>query len=140
MIITLVPQYLAKEGSEFFFIGPLKECGTCNLKNVCYNLKPNKKYKVVKSREKEHKCFIHPNNKVITVEVEEMHRQVMVPRKYAKEGAIISYKRVECDNIKCPFSSICIFNSVPEDAKLKILTVKSGKCPLNFGLVEAEVE
>lgn len=140
MIITLVPEYLAKSGSEFEFVSPLKECGTCNLRNVCYNLKTNHQYRVIKSREKEHKCLIHPNNRVITVEVEELDRSIMIPKRYAKEGAIVAYKRVDCQNISCEFSSICIFNTVPNESKVKISKIKGGKCPLNYGLVEAEIE
>ena len=67
--------------------------------SVCYNLNVNSYYEVTKTRGKEHKCFVHPGDKVFTVEVTEKKRTIMLPKKIAKEGAIVTYKHTKCDKI-----------------------------------------
>ncbi len=140
MIITLVPKYLNKEGSTFQFISPLKECSTCNLRNVCYNLNVNSYYKVTKVRGKEHNCFIHEGNKVYTVEVQEEKKPIMIQRRMAKEGAIITYKHTKCDYYECPFADECILNLVKDESKVKVLSIRGNKCPKGYDLVEADIE
>ncbi|MCL4334099.1 MAG: UPF0179 family protein [Candidatus Thermoplasmatota archaeon] len=139
MIITLVPKNLSKEGSVFQYFSPAQECNVCNLKNVCHNLKPGGYYRVVKFREKEHKCFIHEGDKVYTVEVKEEERSLMIPRKIAKEGAKVTYKRPDCEEYSCKFASICILSYTKDKSKLTVNNVLEGKCPSGFDLVEAKI-
>lgn len=140
MVITLVPKNLTKEGSVFQYFSPAQECNVCNLKNVCHNLKPGSYYRTVKFREKEHKCFIHEGDKVYTVEVEEEERSLMIPKKIAKEGAKVTYKRPDCDDYSCKYADICILSYMKDKSKLKVNNVLDGKCPSGFDLVEAKIE
>ncbi len=140
MIITLVPDYLNKEGSIFQFVSPLKECSVCNLRNVCYNLNVNSYYEVTKTRGKEHKCFVHPGDKVFTVEVTEKKRTIMLPRKIAKEGAIVTYKHTKCDNFDCELADRCILNMIKDESKIKVQRIGEAKCPDGYDLVEADFE
>ncbi|MEL9914292.1 MAG: UPF0179 family protein [Thermoplasmatales archaeon] len=140
MIITLVPSSLNASGKVFQYIGPAPECNVCNLKNVCHNLKPGELYVVVKSREKEHKCYIHEDNKVFTVEVDEMERSLMIPKTIAKEGAKVTYKKPDCDDFDCPLAEICILSFAKDRSKIKIEKLLSRKCPRGLGLVEASIQ
>lgn len=139
MVITLVPKNLTKEDSVFQYFSPAQECNVCNLKNVCHNLKPGSYYKVLKFREKEHKCFIHEGDKVYTVEVEEAERTIMIPKKIAKEGAKVTYNRPDCDDYDCNFADICILSYMKDRSKIKVDSVLQSKCPRGYGLIEARI-
>ena len=140
MVITLVPKNLTKEGSVFQYFSPAQECNVCNLKNVCHNLKPGSYYKTVKFRNKEHKCFIHEGDKVYTVEVIEEERRIMLPKKIAKEGAKVTYKKPECDDFECQFAGICILSYTKDKSKFTVNTLLVNKCPRGYDLVEAKIE
>ncbi len=140
MVITLVPKNLTKEGSVFQYFSPAQECNVCNLKNVCHNLTPGSHYSVTKFREKEHKCFIHEGDKVYTVEVEEVERSVMIPRKIAKEGAKVTYRKPDCDDYECKFSEICILSFTKDRSKVKINSIADQTCPRGYDLIEAKIE
>ncbi len=140
MVITLVPKNLTKVGSAFQYFSPAQECNVCNLKNVCHNLKPGSYYRIVKFREKEHKCFIHEGDKVYTVEVEELERSIMIPKKIAKEGAKVTYKRPECDDYECDFANICILSYTKDKSKFTVNSILENKCPRGYDLVEAKIE
>ena len=71
VLVTLVGEQLAVEGEEFTYLGSNNECRNCQLKTVCFNLKPGRKYRITKLRDKHHDCNIH-EGKVIVVEVEEL--------------------------------------------------------------------
>ncbi len=139
MIITLVPKNLAKEGSVFQYFAPAQECNVCNLKNVCHNLTPRSYYRVAGFREKDHKCFIHEGDRVYTVEVEEVGRQLMVSRKSAKEGAKVTYKKPDCDDFGCKLSDICILSYTKDGSKIKINSVIDERCPRGYDLVGANI-
>lgn len=140
MIITLVPKNLTKEGSVFQYFAPAQECNVCNLKNVCHNLTPRSYYRVVKFRSKDHKCFIHQDDKVYTVEVMEEERHLMIPKKIAKEGAKVTYKKPECDDYSCKFSDTCILSYTTDNSKIKVNSILDGKCPRGYDLIEAKIE
>ena len=140
MVITLVPKNLTKEGAVFQYFSPAQECNVCNLKNVCHNLTPGSYYRVVKFREKEHKCFIHEADKVYTVEVKEEVRSIMIPKKISKEGAKVTYKRPDCDDYFCQHADICILSYMKDKSKIKVSSVQDGKCPRGYGLVEVKIE
>ncbi|MEM0127592.1 MAG: UPF0179 family protein [Thermoplasmatales archaeon] len=140
MIITLVPDSMTNSGTIFQYLGPAPECNVCNLKNVCHNLKPGEYYKVLKSRGKEHKCYIHEDNRVFTVEVDEADRTLMIPKTIAKEGAKVTYRKPDCDDIECSLAPICILSFAKDRSKINVEKVLSRKCPKGLGLVEATVQ
>jgi|YelNatPaOPRAMG01_1025707.scaffolds.fasta_scaffold00117_65 uncharacterized protein (UPF0179 family) len=140
MVITLVPKNMATEGSRFQYFSSAPECGICNLRNVCHNLKAGAYYVVTKSREKEHDCFIHQGGKVYTVEVEEERRHLMIQKKVAREGAKVTYKYPECDDYDCKFANICILSFTKNQSKVKVNSIGENSCPRGYGLVEADVE
>lgn len=140
MVITLVPKNMAIKGARFQYFSPASECGVCNLRNVCHNLKSGSYYSVTKSREKEHNCFIHQGDKVYTVEVEEEERHLMISKRIAKEGAKATYKYPDCDDYDCQLADICILSYTKDQAKIKISAVGKEKCPRGYNLIEADIE
>ena len=74
-LVTLIGERLADKDKEFIYIGPNNECKNCKLKTVCFNLKPGKKYKITKIRDKRHNCNIHAGNAIV-VEVQELNRAI----------------------------------------------------------------
>lgn len=49
VLVTLIGEDLAVEGGEFTYMGSSNECRSCQLKTVCFNLKPGRRYRIVKS-------------------------------------------------------------------------------------------
>ena len=71
VLVTLIGEHLAVEGEEFTYLGANNECRNCQLKTVCFNLKPGRKYRITKLRDKHHECDVHEGD-VVVVEVEEL--------------------------------------------------------------------
>ena len=86
-MITLIGIDLAKEGQEFIFLGPAKECDECRFKSSCVGkLEVNRKYVVTGIKENEQKCPVHSGGKVIPVEVERAEIDVLTTSKNIFEG------------------------------------------------------
>ena len=122
-MITLIGKALAEEGLEFQYRGPLMECRTCKLKNVCFNLDEGKWYRITKIRDKEHDCKIHEGGKVVTVEVEEIPVPIIISAKNVVEGETITYKPVNCRDAKCEYYPLCHPIGLREGDKIKIVKV-----------------
>ncbi|OYT60348.1 hypothetical protein B6U71_00955 [Euryarchaeota archaeon ex4484_178] len=122
-MITLIGKALAEEGLEFQYRGPLMECRTCKLKNVCFNLDEGKWYRITKIRDKEHDCKIHEGGKVVTVEVEEIPVPIIISAKNVVEGETITYKPVSCRDTKCEYYPLCHPIGLREGDKIKIVKV-----------------
>lgn len=101
VIITVVNENNAKIGYEFVKQGLSEECLKCPLKHVCIDrLEEGRIYQVVMIRKKEHYCKLI-NSKVRVVGVIESNVVCTIPTKMAFEGAIITYNRIKCDEVKC---------------------------------------
>ena len=82
-LITLIGNALAEENAEFTYIKANNECRNCKLKTVCFNLKPGRRYKITKIREKTHHCDVHEGY-VVVVEVEEQPIETTLEKKLPK--------------------------------------------------------
>ncbi|HHE75586.1 MAG TPA: UPF0179 family protein [Candidatus Aciduliprofundum boonei] len=122
-MITLIGQSLAKEGFEFQYRGPLLECRSCKLKNVCFNLDEGKWYRITKVRDKEHECKIHEGGKVVTVEVEEIPVPIAISTKNVVEGETIAYKPINCKEYACEYYHFCHPLGLRDGFKIKIVKV-----------------
>jgi uncharacterized protein (UPF0179 family) len=105
VLVTLVGEQLAVEDEEFTYLGSNSECRNCQLKTVCFNLKPGRSYRITKLREKNHDCNLH-EGKVVVVEVEELPMTVAVPEEFP-EGKTTAVKKQTCKNIGCDSFEIC---------------------------------
>ncbi|MCX6661745.1 MAG: UPF0179 family protein [Euryarchaeota archaeon] len=138
VLVTLVGEQLAVEGQEFVYLGSNSECRNCQLKTVCFNLKPGRNYRITKLREKFHECNIH-EGKVIVVEVEELPLTVAVTKELS-EGATTTIEKKDCKNIGCDSFEICTTTALQNG---KTYTVKKVyeklTCPKNYELYKVDV-
>ena len=129
-MITLIGKELAEEGLEFQYFGPLLECRSCKLKNVCFNLDEGKWYRITKIRDKEHDCKVHDGDKVVTVEVEEIPVPLVISAKSVVEGETIAFKPINCKEYGCEYYELCHPFGLREGTKVKIMKVEGEvKCP-----------
>jgi uncharacterized protein (UPF0179 family) len=138
VLVTLVGEQLAVEGEEFTYLGSNNECRNCQLKTVCFNLKPGRKYRITKLRDKHHDCNIH-EGKVIVVEVEELPLTVTVPKELS-EGDTTSIEKQECKNIGCDSYEICT-NTAFQNGKTYTVTKVYEKisCPKHHQLYKIDI-
>jgi uncharacterized protein (UPF0179 family) len=138
VLVTLIGEYLAVEGEEFTYLGANNECRNCQLKTVCFNLKPGRRYRITKLRDKHHECDVHEGD-VVVVEVEELSITVAVTKE-PTEGTTTTVKKTECKNIGCDFFEVC---TIPALQNGKNYTIKKvyGKmeCPKHNVLYKVDV-
>ena len=138
VLVTLVGEQLAVEGEEFTYLGSNSECRNCQLKTVCFNLKPGRNYRITKLREKSHDCNIH-EGKVIVVEVEELPLTVAITKELP-EGATTTVEKKDCKNIGCDSFNICTNTALQNG---KTYTIKKMyekiKCLKHYELYKVDV-
>lgn len=138
VLVTLIGEQLAVEGEEFTYLGSNNECRNCQLKTVCFNLKPGRKYRITKLRDKHHECDIHEGN-VVVVEVEELPLTVAITKELNKE-ATTAVEKKECKNIGCDSFEICN-NIALQNGKIYTVKKVYGKmeCLKHHVLYKADV-
>ena len=137
-LVTLVGEKIAKENIVFEYLGPINDCKECKLKTVCFNLKPGRKYKILKVRDKRHNCKVHEGTATV-VEVEQLPINTAIDKKYS-EGAKTKIKKEECNWIGCDFYRLCKIK-INKDKKYQIVKVKNKiKCPKGKDLQEVLLE
>lgn len=138
VLVTLIGEHLAIEGEEFTYFGSNNECRNCQLKTVCFNLKPMREYQITKVRDKNHECNLHEGN-VCVVEVEELPLTV-VTTKERSQGDTITVEKKECKNIGCDSFNICRNNGRQHGKKYTIKKVH-GKidCPKQYELYKVDI-
>ncbi|MEM0160194.1 MAG: UPF0179 family protein [Thermoplasmata archaeon] len=139
--VTLISKKLAKPGTVFQFLGPLVDCKDCSLKNVCFDLDFGKFYRITGLRAKEHACILYQDNKVVSIEIEEIPAQLNLPKKQAIDGGIITYSELNCDNIDCDNYSFCKMLGLKDGMKITIIDVgEKIDCPKGLDLVKVHVK
>jgi uncharacterized protein len=138
VLVTLVGEQLAVEGEEFTYLGSNSECRNCQLKTVCFNLKPGRQYRITKLRDKHHDCNIHEGN-VIVVEVEELPISVAIT-KDLPEGTTITVEKQDCKNIGCDSFEICTSSALQSGKTYIIKKVyEKIKCPKHHELYKVDL-
>ena len=130
VLVTVVGKLQCKEGFEFVFGGPLAECRDCKVRNVCFHLEENRRYRVKGVREVRHDCKIHEDG-VRVVEVEKVPIRAAIPSKVALEGAMLTYEDTECRNLGCENYDLCRPRGTVDGMRFKILKIEHDKveCP-----------
>lgn len=123
VLVTVVGKLQCKEGFEFVFGGPLAECRDCKVRNVCFHLEENRRYRVKGIREVQHECRIHEEG-VRVVEVEKIPLRAAVPKKIALEGSMLTFEANECRNLGCPHHMLCKPRGASEGMRFKIVSVE----------------
>jgi len=138
VLVTLVGEQLAVEGEEFTYLGSNSECRNCQLKTVCFNLKPGRRYRITKLREKNHDCNLH-EGKVVVVEVDELPLTVAVPKELF-EGKTTTVKKQACKNIGCDSFEICTNMGLQNGRNYIVKKVyEKINCPKNHELYRVDV-
>ncbi len=138
VLVTLVGEQLAVEGEEFTYLGSNSECRNCQLKTVCFNLKPGRRYRITKLREKNHDCNLH-EGKVVVVEVDELPLTVAVPTE-PSEGNTTTVKKQACKNIGCDSFEFCTNIGLQNGRSYVVKKVyEKIKCPKNHELYRVDV-
>jgi len=138
VLVTLIGEYLAVEGEEFTYLGSNNECRNCQLKTVCFNLKPTRKYRITKVRDKNHECGIH-EGKVFVVEVEELPLTI-VTTKEPSEGGTTTVEKKDCKNIGCDSFEICSSTGLQHGKKYTVKKVYGKiECPKHHELYKIDV-
>ncbi|MEF8880144.1 MAG: UPF0179 family protein [Candidatus Thermoplasmatota archaeon] len=137
--VTLIGKKIAEKNLIFRYLGPQSDCKNCKLKNVCFNLKQGRRYKITNVRNKKHNCNIHEGN-VAVVEVEEQPILTAIDKKIT-EGTTTKIKEKECNNIGCQNYPLCFNIAISKDKKYKVKkTHDSIDCPKGYKLKKAELE
>ena len=137
-LVTLIGETLAVEGMEFRYLGANNECRNCKLKTVCFNLKPGRRYKITKIRDKQHSCNVH-EGRVIVVEVTELPITTTVSKKHSS-GDRIKAEKQECNNIGCDFFELCTNNALQKDRTYTVKKIDEKiDCPAGYTLYKADL-
>ena len=140
MAITLMGKAIAKEGSEFYYIGPAEECDGCKLRNVCHNLEEGTRFRVTSVRGQEHACALLEDEPVVAVEVEKTATPAILPKKGLLEGITITYSVSKCDEIGCPNYGLCHPVGKTEGSKYSVSRMgKDVECPRGDRLVAVDL-
>lgn len=140
MAITLVGKAIAKEGSEFYYIGPAEECDGCKLRNVCHNLEEGTRFRVTSVRGQEHACALLEDEPVVAVEVEKTTTPAILPKKGLLEGITITYSVSKCDEIGCPNYGLCHPVGKTEGSKYSVARMGNDvECPRGDRLVAVDL-
>ena len=123
VLVTVVGRLQCREGFEFVFGGPLAECRDCKVRNVCFHLEENRRYRVKGVRDVHHDCKIHEDG-VRVVEVEKIPLRAAVPAKAALEGSMLTFEGVECKNLGCKNYRLCRPLGAPRGMRFKISSVE----------------
>ncbi len=139
VIVTLVGEDLAKEGAEFTYVGANSECRNCQLKTVCFNLKPGHSYRISKLRDKRHNCAVH-EGQVVVVEVEELPLAGMVDRE-PSEGATVTLQKLVCRHLSCQYFEVCTNPAIQPDRSY-VVNKRYAKvdCPKGATLYRVDVK
>jgi hypothetical protein len=138
--VTLIGEKLAEKDKEFIYLGPINECRNCKLKTVCFNLKPNRHYKIIKVRDKKHDCNVFEDSAVV-VEVQELPIITLIDKKLSIGSKTIIDKK-NCKSIGCQNYYLCNNQSLKKDKKYKITKIfgTSVDCPMGYILQKVELK
>ena len=132
VLVTLIGCEQARVGNRFYYCASLsdcKECKTCKLRSVCFNLDNGSLYEITSLRDTEHDCELN-GSKVRVVEVEKKPFRAVVPKKIAIDGSMITFEPRACDNIGCEYYKLCRPDNVKDGEKLSVKDViEDVKCP-----------
>lgn len=137
-VITLVGVKQAKKGFVFIHQGPSSNCEGCKYYQVCIkNLETGRVYKVVKLREKVFPCMLHEAGARV-VEVVESNILAALPSKLAIEGAVITFRKGDCNVQACEHLELCAPRGLANGDQCTVLKIgEKILCPNDLSLVKA---
>lgn len=140
VLLTVIGRKLAKPGLEFVFTGPNSNCKDCKVKTICFHLQQGAKYKIVNARDVVHDCPQHEDN-VVIVEVEEVARLAVIPKKQAMEGTTITFELPKCKERGCQEYQLCFPVGMESGLKKKVTEAhEKVDCAIGQGRVRVVLE
>ncbi len=140
VLVTVVGEQQCRKGFEFVFGGPLAECRDCKVKNVCFHLEPNRRYRVTEVREVHHVCKLHEGG-VRVVEVERIPTRGALPKSQAVEGSMITFEESDCKMAGCENYRLCKPWGAVDGTKDRVVSVEEDlDCPKRKALRIASLE
>ncbi len=130
-MITLIGTSLAKKGLVFTFTGGAKKCESCRFNSTCLNLEKGRKYEITNVRKVTHKCPVHKDGRVQTIEVKPATIRTAIETKKAYNGSVVIFRSQKCQD-QCENFDICHPEGLYDDDTCKIeevgpkLTCKNG--------------
>ncbi len=129
VLVTVVGEQQCRKGFEFVFGGPIAECRDCKIKNVCFHLEQNRRYRVTEVRDVHHECKIHEGG-VRVVEVEKVPTRAALPSRVALEGSMLTFEESSCDRLGCEHYRLCRPIEAAEGMRYRIASVEGPiSCP-----------
>ena len=122
VLLTVIGRKLAKPDLEFVFMGPNSNCKDCKVKTICFHLETGTKYKIINARDVVHDCPQHEDN-VVIVEVEEVPREAIIPKKQAMEGTTITFELPKCKERGCQQYQLCFPIGMESGLKRQVIKV-----------------
>jgi Uncharacterized protein conserved in archaea len=139
VLLTLVGDDAVKEGHLFYFMGSQPECEDCKLKTICMSLEEGTLYKVIAVRKQTHDCAL-TEHKVRVTEIEKVPQDVLVPKKFAIEGSLMTFQEIDCKKLDCDNYLRCHPPGIKEGRKYSIVALEgNAKCQINEKLVHAKL-
>jgi len=135
VLVTVVGEHQCRKGLEFVFEGPVADCRDCKVRNVCFHLEPNRRYRITGVRDVHHECRMHEDG-VRVVEVERVPARAAIPSRSAIEGSMLSFEGSGCDRLGCPNFRLCVPVGVSEGLRFRVSSVEGQEisCPLGRSL------
>lgn len=93
IVVTLVSKEQAEAGHRFRVVKIPEECSSCKLYHVCMGrLKPRRTYRIIEVRPSlGQRCKI-TGGEMTPVVVEELPVKLLLPRRKAQEGVVVTYE------------------------------------------------
>ena len=128
---------MAREGTEFIYVGVAPQCRGCRLKMVCSNLKAGRRYQISSVRDKEHICDLYEGG-VVAVEIEKQPIETTI-NKDSAEGTSVTYTGVDCDLVGCRHYALC--HPGVEEKKYNIIeALETVECPKGYALKRVRLD
>lgn len=129
VLVTVVGESQCRKGFEFVFGGPLADCRDCKVKNVCFHLEQNRRYRVTEVRDVHHECKIHEGG-VRVVEVEKVPTRAALPSRVAVDGSMLTFEESGCNKVGCEHYRLCKPFGATEGMRFRVTAVEGEvECP-----------
>ena len=123
VLLTVIGKTIAKPGAEFIFMGSNSSCKDCKVKTICFHLDQGTKYKIIGARDIVHDCPQHDEG-VVVVQVEEVPRDIVIPKRQAMEGTTITFEMQKCSQRGCQHYLFCHPLGMGSSQKRRIVKVQ----------------
>jgi len=119
--VTLIGKKLARNGTEFVYVGAVDACNRCKVKKACHNLIVGRKYRVVDIRPTTHSCQVFADGACV-VEVEEAPVVALIAGEMAIANSRFIYEYT-CNRDECRSYDLCHPDGVNEKEKYTITQI-----------------